>query len=112
MRRSVTASATVAHARHRCCLRLQAQVIERAVQLAANIMEQLLVGDQIVCKPTEPVSVLAAAIVTDNGTVYASRTHAYCLVRSDQPLFYTRMHHAHVSNIYYSISYISHYLLR
>lgn len=47
--RSVAAGAAVARARHGRRGRLHAQVPERAVQLAADLMEQLLARDQIVC---------------------------------------------------------------
>lgn len=47
--RSVAAGAAVAGAREPRRLRLQAQVVEGAVQLASDLVEQLLAGDQIVC---------------------------------------------------------------
>lgn len=47
--RSVAARAALAHARGRRRGRAQPQVVERAVQLTADLVEQFLAGDQIVC---------------------------------------------------------------
>ena len=47
--RSVAAGAALAGARGRHGRRAQPEVVERAVQLAADLVEHLLAGDQIVC---------------------------------------------------------------
>lgn len=47
--RSMAASAPVADAHVRHGRRLQAQVVERAVQLAADLVEHFLARDQVVC---------------------------------------------------------------
>lgn len=51
LQQSVAASASIAGTRDRRRLRLHSKVVERAVQLAPDLVEQLLASNQIVCEP-------------------------------------------------------------